>query len=184
MDIRILEEATEPGFTGEMAEVLEFKDGKLQWTNHPFNVMPDTYTQIKLPKGELYLLTSSWLDQKGDRVKFWYNPGVSQDILVDPPFVETGTEPAANATAPDTLAAPLKAGGYATVVGTYAANVRSGPGMNYPVQGAARAGNVLEVNAASGQGTNSWFDIYDPTTGTRGWVSVLYLRGVDPLAGQ
>jgi len=86
MQIVIRAEETEEEFRGELKQVLKVENGQLVWTNHPFTTLPDQYTELSLPAGDLYLLTNrSWLDENGNHVKFWYNPGESQDLFVDPP---------------------------------------------------------------------------------------------------
>ena len=89
MTIGIAEEAREPEFTGELKEVcksigdVERPPDVCTWINHPFTTRPDRFTALTLSQGELYLLTSSWLDEEGNRVKFWYKPGASLDLFVN-----------------------------------------------------------------------------------------------------
>lgn len=88
-----------PGWVLQVADAQAFVDSvctKLQislsqsctWTNHAFHTRPDQYTAFGLPEGELYLLTSSWLDENGNRVKFWFKPGESLDLFVNTFAVE------------------------------------------------------------------------------------------------
>lgn len=90
---------TDPGWVLQVADAQAFADSvctKLRvnvsqsctWTNHAFHTRPDHYTAFGLPEGELYLLTSSWLDETGNRVKFWFNPGESLDLFVNTFAVE------------------------------------------------------------------------------------------------
>ncbi|RMH43676.1 MAG: LysM peptidoglycan-binding domain-containing protein [Gammaproteobacteria bacterium] len=85
MDVLLMEEAIEDEFFGELKEVLKVVDGKLVWTNQSYHTLPDAYTTLAFPAGELYLLTNDWKDENGNTVQFWYQPGVSQDLFVDPP---------------------------------------------------------------------------------------------------
>ena len=83
--VHIYDEAKEREFVGELKEVLAVVDGQLTWVNMAFHTLPDAYTELVLPAGDLYLLTnSSWLDERGNHVKFWYAPGESEDLFVDP----------------------------------------------------------------------------------------------------
>lgn len=59
MAIRIVSEARDPQFFGELKEILD----PIQlnaWNTQQFNTLPDRYTEFRLPPGELYLLTSTW----------------------------------------------------------------------------------------------------------------------------
>jgi len=84
LQIRIVGEDVESEFTGELKEVLAGNGGWIRWTNRSFRTLPDEYTELALPSGELYLLTGSWVGEDGKRVKFWYRPGESLDLYVDP----------------------------------------------------------------------------------------------------
>ncbi len=58
LTIEIVDEGREPQFSGSLLEVLnETGDG---WDTQSFQVYPDEYTDLRLPPGQLYLLTSDW----------------------------------------------------------------------------------------------------------------------------
>ncbi|MCW5849825.1 MAG: hypothetical protein KIT87_07055 [Anaerolineae bacterium] len=71
--IQINSETREPRFFGELKEQearapLErrnFRPGDLSWATEQFNTLPDQYTDLGLPAGEYYLLTSSWQTKIG-----------------------------------------------------------------------------------------------------------------------
>ena len=71
--IRINAESREPRFFGELKEqearpttgATGFAPGDLTWATEQFNTLPDQYTDLGLPSGEYYLLTSSWQTKIG-----------------------------------------------------------------------------------------------------------------------
>ncbi|HEY53173.1 MAG TPA: hypothetical protein G4N94_06915 [Caldilineae bacterium] len=108
VEISILAEDMEPRFTGELREIRSpMDDGGDEWIDFPYATRPDHYTAVSLPRGELYLLTSSWTVeeaqtyhyscQSGDptiiapppanldlnRVQYTYTPGQDDDLYVN-----------------------------------------------------------------------------------------------------
>jgi hypothetical protein len=103
-EIRIVDEDTEPQFFGELKEKYNDKlDGEL-WQTEQWHVVPDEYTELRLPAGQKYLLTSNWLSDQSElvtylcgaeaesslsnlqqppRVMFWYDPEDTRDIYVN-----------------------------------------------------------------------------------------------------
>ncbi len=71
--IRINAETREPRFFGELKEQEALSvgggrtvpPGSLTWATEQFNTLPDLYTDLGLPAGEYYLLTSSWQTKIG-----------------------------------------------------------------------------------------------------------------------
>jgi len=61
---------------------------------------------------------------------------------------------------------------------TSKANMRSGPGLDYPVNGSVKKGSCLAANdyAIDGNG-RKWIRITYLSTGVSGWVSTANLRG-------
>ena len=59
MAIRIVAEARETQFFGELKEILDPVDLS-RWQTQQYNTLPDRYTEFRLPTGELYLVTSNW----------------------------------------------------------------------------------------------------------------------------
>jgi len=115
--ITIVDEAVETEFTGELKEVMICPDVVItgtqpaptcKWSNQAFTTRPDHYTAFKLPAGELYLLTSSWIDENKNRVKFWYKPGESQDLFVDPPVGPAETSEPVQSVAPAESTVPTQ----------------------------------------------------------------------------
>jgi hypothetical protein len=113
MNIRITEEEREPQFFGELKEILyvptETVNGLSEiWSTEQFNVLPDRYTEMRLPPGELYLVTSDWMSDENEdliyetceitatlpftvtnpRVQFWYDPTDPYDIYVNDELVD------------------------------------------------------------------------------------------------
>jgi len=87
--ITYVEEDIEDRYTGSLLEILSehvSESWKVEW----FHTYPEQYTEFKLPKGQKYLVTLSWVAPEsentiwnddssdpletisGDRVKFWY----------------------------------------------------------------------------------------------------------------
>jgi hypothetical protein len=111
--IRIVDEDQEPQFFGELKEKYwEAVDAAgvrdELWQTEQWHIVPDEYTELQLPQGQKYLLTSAWqsdqmevnfyrclgepngggsgvsLQQDGrDRVKFWYDPDDPQDLYIN-----------------------------------------------------------------------------------------------------
>ncbi|MGI6695024.1 MAG: SH3 domain-containing protein [Christensenellales bacterium] len=63
------------------------------------------------------------------------------------------------------------AGSYATVINTSRLNVRSGPGMEYPIVGFAPRGEWVEINASTGV----WYQGRVVSTGISGYMNGNYL---------
>jgi len=112
MQMHWVSEAAEPAFAGQLQEVMT----GTAWMSDPFLTLPDQYTALALPPGELYLLTSSWLDENRARMQAWYRPGPTFDVYINP-LVPGGVTPAALATpppaittTPGSLPAPLPGG--------------------------------------------------------------------------
>ena len=111
VEISIIEEDIEPRFTGELLEIraqVENNGGADEWIAFPYATRPDHYTAVSLPRGELYLLTSSWISEETqsyhyscqsgdpelfdpntltsldiDRVQYTYTPGADEDLYVN-----------------------------------------------------------------------------------------------------
>lgn len=125
-------------------------------------------------------------------------PGVGAGDLATPSAAgpSTAATPAAAATEPPTRLSPLEMAAAAPTraatpaatpaavatatatpgpllveVGPRGANVRRGPGAEYPVMATRRAGETLEVLAANASG--EWLQVRVPGQG-RGWVSAAY----------
>ena len=62
--IRIVEEDREPQFFGELKEKRWRVDGNELWATEQFHTIPDQYTDLELPEGQLYLLTTEWLSEE------------------------------------------------------------------------------------------------------------------------
>ncbi|NLE75909.1 MAG: hypothetical protein GX605_04055, partial [Chloroflexi bacterium] len=60
MIIRINEEDRDPQFFGEIKELAY----GTAWRLRQFHTLPDQYTDLRLPREQLYLLTSSWLSEE------------------------------------------------------------------------------------------------------------------------
>ncbi|HIQ06655.1 MAG TPA: VWA domain-containing protein, partial [Anaerolineae bacterium] len=56
--IRVVDEDVEPQFFGELREIR--LSPSLLWQTRQFHTIPGRYTDLQLPSGELYLLTSDW----------------------------------------------------------------------------------------------------------------------------
>jgi len=102
LEIRIVDEDREPQFFGELKEKY-YESGTLEiWQTEQWHMVPDHYTELLLPPGQLYLLSSDWRSEQSlvsfyacvddgfsepqgafDRVKFWYDPRDSKDIYVN-----------------------------------------------------------------------------------------------------
>jgi len=85
------------------------------------------------------------------------------------------------ATTPTATAPALATPGPLLVeVGPRGANVRQGPGAEYPVMATRRAGETLEVLAANASG--EWLQVRVPGQG-RGWVSAAYAAALGDVSG-
>jgi len=61
LEIRIVAEGAETQFFGELKEKLwVFLEEEELWSTEQFHTLPDQFTDLKLPAGQLYLLTSDW----------------------------------------------------------------------------------------------------------------------------
>ncbi|MGA9347655.1 MAG: hypothetical protein WBW48_02465 [Anaerolineae bacterium] len=62
LQIQIVDEDTETQFFGELKEKLWPVPAPAHdiWSTEQFHTLPDQYTDLKLPAGQLYLLTSDW----------------------------------------------------------------------------------------------------------------------------
>ena len=79
--------------------------------------------------------------------------------------------PAAPPTVPPTAAAVAEAASSApAVIANIALNVRSGPGVNYPIIGGLLAGQSAPITGRSGDG-QWWQIVFPPNTNGQGWVS-------------
>ena len=67
LEIRIVYEDQEPQFLGELKEKL-WGDNE-RWSTEQFHILPDQFTEVKLPAEQLYLLTSDW-ESPQSRVHF------------------------------------------------------------------------------------------------------------------
>jgi hypothetical protein len=100
--IRIVDEDDEPQFFGELKEKYYDEDSSELWQTEQWHTVPDQYTELQLPPGQLYLLSSDWRSEQSlvsfyacvddgfsppqglfDRVKFWYDPRDNKDIYVN-----------------------------------------------------------------------------------------------------
>lgn len=110
--IRITDESREPQFFGELKELLYMTEtlSSPVWSVEQFNTLPDQYTEVQLPPGELYHLTLDWTTDEIEtadweyescsitttlpamedlmRVQFWYDPTDPYDIYVNDEAVE------------------------------------------------------------------------------------------------
>lgn len=88
--INMLAEQEEAAFTGELKGVLTQSLANpadpeaLTWETIYFATQPDAYACFSVSPDQRYHVTSSWLDQAGERVQFWYEPRVSQDLFINP----------------------------------------------------------------------------------------------------
>ena len=71
-EIQIVEELREPQFFGELKEKRWPMGGNELWATEQFHVIPDQYTDLRLPEGQLYLLTSAW--QSRESLLHFYVP--------------------------------------------------------------------------------------------------------------
>ncbi len=105
--------------------------------------------------------------------------GAAGGMAATPGEVATRLSPLEMAAAAPTRAAPADGaapptatpGSLLVEIGPRGANVRRGPGAEYPVMATRRAGATLEVLAASASG--EWLQVRVPGQG-RGWVSAAY----------
>ncbi len=100
--IRIVDEDREPQFFGELKEKYYEVGTSEIWQTEQWHTVPDLYTELQLPAGQLYLLSSDWRSEQSevniyacvddgfgplqgvfDRVKFWYDPRDNKDIYVN-----------------------------------------------------------------------------------------------------
>jgi hypothetical protein len=58
--IRIVDEDRDEQFFGELKEKYWEYGGEELWSTEQFHTLPDKYTDLELPAGQLYLLTSDW----------------------------------------------------------------------------------------------------------------------------
>ncbi|MDD4331850.1 MAG: hypothetical protein PHU28_05970 [Methanosarcinaceae archaeon] len=105
LEIKYVEESVEERYSGELKEIykeyFENSEEIESWVLEWFYTYPDQYTEFVLPKGELYLVTLSWYAPEacihiwdgdntepieawqGERVKFWHDPCICDDIYVN-----------------------------------------------------------------------------------------------------
>ncbi|UCC76449.1 MAG: hypothetical protein JSW37_13235, partial [Anaerolineales bacterium] len=64
--IRIVDEDRDPQFFGELKEKYNDKEVAPDelWQTEQFHMVPDQYTKLSLPEGQLYLLTSDWTSEQ------------------------------------------------------------------------------------------------------------------------
>jgi len=62
--IRIVDEGKEPQFFGELKEKYSGPPPQELWQTEQWHVVPDQYTELRLPTGQKYLLTSNWLSEQ------------------------------------------------------------------------------------------------------------------------
>jgi len=104
--IRIVDENREPQFFGELKELLWVYPGLPEiWSVEQFNTLPDQYTEVRLPPGEDYLLTTDWTSEQSElsydgcgitvtlpitpvRLQFWYDPTDPHDIYINDELIE------------------------------------------------------------------------------------------------
>ncbi|MGQ9518469.1 MAG: hypothetical protein ACUVT1_14490, partial [Anaerolineae bacterium] len=61
LNIYITAEDRDPQFFGELKQIVDPGLGVAnRWNTQQFNTLPDRYTELRLPAGERYLLTSNW----------------------------------------------------------------------------------------------------------------------------
>jgi len=78
LTIQIVDEGVDPQFTGGLLEVLS--EAGDRWNSQRFIIYPDEYTELKLPPGELYLLTSDWRSDQS-RAHYYSEPSCSGDYV-------------------------------------------------------------------------------------------------------
>jgi PKD repeat protein len=99
-------------------------------------------------------------------------PADIPSTTVEPTMVLTVPVPAATEEAEDTALPGATAKSTLTSIANL--NVRSGPGLNYPVVGLLSVGHSAEITGVSVDGL--WWQIYFPSApGGRGWVSAYYV---------
>ena len=76
--IRIVEEEREPQFWGELKEKYRYLAERIgaeeQWSTEQWHTMPDQYTELQLPAGQLYLLTSDWSSDQSRAAYYGCHP--------------------------------------------------------------------------------------------------------------
>jgi len=107
LTIRIVGQDHEPQFFGELKEKFWNLPEPVQygsndrWATEQFHTLPDHYTDLQLPAGQLYLLTSSWLSDQS-----WSHYHACADLSTEPGVQNTQDDlygihpdiPATNAT--------------------------------------------------------------------------------------
>ena len=68
--IRIVDEAREPQFFGELKELYTEVGQRELWRTEQWNTLPDRYTELRLPTGQKYLLTNDWYSEES-RVAYY-----------------------------------------------------------------------------------------------------------------
>ena len=106
------------------------------------------------------------------RVRFWYDPGFDQDLIVDPPVTEGPVFQAI--TAAETVSRPMAAApdGSIARVASAALNLRSGPGNFYAIYHALPRGSEVQVLGQSENGP--WIEVR-ANGGTVGWLARRYM---------
>ena len=150
------------------------------WMTEQWHTMPDQYTEITLPGGQLYLLTSSWYAPEaiwrtvneedkgktgelnvGSRFKFWYNPEDCDDIYVNTAWV--GAPPT-----PELMEGDVNGDGCVDIIDAmwiaqYTVGARTLTAENLTCADVNDDGNVTIVDASwIAQWTVGTREIYDP----------------------
>jgi hypothetical protein len=99
-EIRIVDEGREPQFFGELKEmygVTVTPSLKELWHTEQWNTLPDRYTQLRLPAGQKYLLTSNW---RSTEMRLHYYANINQSLVNQDQLsaISGGRIPAVNAT--------------------------------------------------------------------------------------
>ncbi len=168
LEIRIVDEAREPQFWGELREL--YTDGidphYERWMTEQFHTVPDQYTELRLPPGQKYLLTSAWESYQSrsatyrcpggtlvqasvqaaaqengrfHRVQFWYDPIDRKDVYVN---TWQGGSPVPTPT--PTVSPTPPPGGVGTILGKVTLQGRSNHGgVQVHVGGVSATSNHL-----------------------------------------
>jgi hypothetical protein len=100
-EIRIVDEDTEPQFSGELKEKY-YEDGADElWQTEQWRMVPDQYTELRLPVGQLYLLTSNWRSDQNHLYYYYYDCQQNSLAPVQGMLLGAGPEVGALAAWPD-----------------------------------------------------------------------------------